>query len=100
LTVPPGDELASELYPNVAAVGAAYGDPTGKYATFLKEADSEYPMKPYFLWYQPFSDSGLVQSGGNGSGLSSKSGGYHSVWNASWLGPCVIAALMFWIGFY
>jgi hypothetical protein len=61
-------ELASELYPNVAAVGAAYGDRTGKHAVSSKE-EEDYPRKPYFLWYQLFSDSGLVQSGDNAAPL-------------------------------
>jgi hypothetical protein len=54
--------LASELYPNVAAVGATYGDPTGKYAAFLKSKDEEYVSEAYFFWDQPLSDSGLTSS--------------------------------------
>jgi len=53
-------DYAAELYPAVAAVAAHYGDPTGKYAKFLAKADATYPEQPYFFWYQPLSDSGLV----------------------------------------
>lgn len=60
MTVQPGDELASELYPNIAAVAANYGDPNGKYAAFLANADNTYPAQPYFLWDQPFTDSNLA----------------------------------------
>jgi hypothetical protein len=60
LTVQPGDELANELYPNIAAVAANYGDPNGKYAAFLASADNTYPAQPYFLWDQPFTDSNLA----------------------------------------
>lgn len=60
LTVQPGDEAANELYPNVAAVAAQYGDPDGKYAAFLANADKTYPAQAYYLWDQPFSDSNLV----------------------------------------
>jgi len=60
LTVQPGDELASELYPNIAAVGATYGDSDGKYAAFLANADNTYPAQPYYLWDQPFWDSNLA----------------------------------------
>lgn len=78
MTVPAGDEPASELYILVASIGATYGDPTGKYAAFLKNAEVTYPSEPYFLWTQPLSDSGWVASnmpatttnsnGGSGSG--------------------------------
>ncbi|KIM71448.1 hypothetical protein PILCRDRAFT_830320 [Piloderma croceum F 1598] len=60
MTVQPGDELASELYPNIAAVAANYGDPNDKYAAFLANADNTYPAQPYFLWDQPFTDSNLA----------------------------------------
>jgi hypothetical protein len=60
MTVQPGDETASELYPNVAAVAATYGDPDGKYAAFLAKADNTYPAQPYFFWDQPFTDSNLA----------------------------------------
>jgi hypothetical protein len=48
MTVQPGDETANELYPNVAAVAATYGDPDGKNAAFLANADKTYPAQPYF----------------------------------------------------
>ncbi|OCH88737.1 chondroitin AC/alginate lyase [Obba rivulosa] len=58
----PGHETASELYSNVAAVAAAYGDANGKYAAFLLQHDgSSYVEDPAFLWDQPLSDSGLVR---------------------------------------
>lgn len=60
MTVPPGADAADELYPNVAAVAATYGDPTGKYAAFLANADNQYPAQAYFLWDQPLSDSNLA----------------------------------------
>ena len=55
-----GDEAAAELYPNVAAVGAIYGDNSGNYANFLARVDEPYPADPYFLWDQPLSGSGWV----------------------------------------
>ncbi|KAF7972128.1 hypothetical protein HWV62_18852 [Athelia sp. TMB] len=60
MTVPPGADAPAELYPNLAAVAATYGDPTGKYATWLAQADDTYPQEPYFFWDQPFSDSNLA----------------------------------------
>lgn len=64
----PGKEAADELYPNVAAVGAIYGDPNGKYAGFLANAEDAYPAEPYFLWNQPLSDNGWVSRNPNYSG--------------------------------
>ncbi|KAG6834562.1 hypothetical protein H0H93_008923 [Arthromyces matolae] len=43
----------AELYPSVAAVGAEYGDPAGKYAGFLNAGDPQYAEDAYFLWNQP-----------------------------------------------
>jgi hypothetical protein len=67
MTIPPKFEAAGELFPNVADVGALYGDPTGKYARFLAERLPTYAEQPYFLWDQPFSDSGLMDSRTGGS---------------------------------
>jgi len=64
MTKEPGAEIrySGELYPNVAAVAAVYGDPGGRYAAFLKSKDARYPLEAYFLWDQPLSDSGLSSS--------------------------------------
>ena len=48
------------MYPSLAAVAANYGDPEGKYASFLAQADNSYPAEPYFLFNQYFTDSGLA----------------------------------------
>ncbi|QRW05956.1 chondroitin AC/alginate lyase [Ceratobasidium sp. AG-Ba] len=53
------DGYDAELYPNVAAVAAHYGDPDGKYAKWLAGRDQSYPGQPYFLWDQPLTNSGL-----------------------------------------
>lgn len=52
-----------ELYPNVAAVTSVYGDPSGKYAAFLKRGEPNFMAEAYILWNQPFAlneTSGLV----------------------------------------
>jgi hypothetical protein len=54
-----GDGPIDEPYSSIVAVGSKYGDPNGKYSSFLANADPQYPAQPYFLWNQPFSDSGL-----------------------------------------
>jgi len=69
-----GKEAADELYPNVAAVGAIYGDPNGKYVGFLARAEEAYPAEPYFLWNQPLSDNGWVSRNPNYGGSTQSNG--------------------------
>jgi len=47
-------EYTSELYPNIAAVAAVYGDTGNHYLNFLTRADSSFITEPYILWNQPF----------------------------------------------
>ncbi|KAJ8456365.1 hypothetical protein ONZ45_g18747 [Pleurotus djamor] len=54
------EKYAEELDPNVGAVAAVYGDPDSKYADYLKNRSPNYPAEAWFLWNQPFSDSGLA----------------------------------------
>lgn len=49
-------DYASELYPNIAAVASVYGDPDGKYATFLSQAEPQFVQEPHYLWNQPFAE--------------------------------------------
>lgn len=49
----PGDEGFDDVYPHVAAVAAAYGDPKGKYKAFLKKQLSTYETKPFWFYDQP-----------------------------------------------
>ncbi|KAF7982785.1 hypothetical protein HWV62_25691 [Athelia sp. TMB] len=60
-----GDGPIWELYPSIVATGSIYGSDhyNGTYARFLAKADNTYPSKPYFLFNQPFSNSGLAVSG-------------------------------------
>jgi hypothetical protein len=46
-------EDVSQIFPHVAAVAAAYGDPTGKYAAFLKQHVPNYATKPFWFYDQP-----------------------------------------------
>jgi len=50
MTVAPGDEDATELYPSIGAVAAVYGDAGGKYAKFLASAEQNYPARPWFFY--------------------------------------------------
>ena len=74
----PGKDAPAELYPNVAAVAAIYGDTSGKYVNFLSGVDEAYPAEPYFLWNQPLSDNGWValnpNFGGNTGSTTSTNG--------------------------
>lgn len=47
----------AELYPDVAAVAAIYGDESGRYSDFLQLGAPRYKEQPYYFWYQPRSTS-------------------------------------------
>lgn len=46
-----GEDI-SNLFPHVAAVSAAYGDPKGKYAAFLQKNDPNYKGDPFWFYDQ------------------------------------------------
>lgn len=48
------EKYVQELYPNVAAVGAVYGDADGKYVAFLEAGEPAFMGEAYILWNQPF----------------------------------------------
>ncbi|EMD41774.1 hypothetical protein CERSUDRAFT_102168 [Gelatoporia subvermispora B] len=48
----PKGEDVSDIFPHVAAVAAVYGDPKGKYATFLKNKAVNYKSQPYYFYDQ------------------------------------------------
>ncbi|RPD82674.1 chondroitin AC/alginate lyase [Lentinus tigrinus ALCF2SS1-7] len=48
----PKEEDVADIFPHVAAVAAAYGDPKGKYAAFLKKKDSNYASQPFWFYDQ------------------------------------------------
>ncbi|KAJ7071216.1 alginate lyase-domain-containing protein [Mycena amicta] len=54
MRVDPKTEDPMEIVPHVVAVAAAYGDPKGKYATFLKQLDrsSSYQSQPVWFFNQ------------------------------------------------
>ncbi|KAF8179734.1 alginate lyase-domain-containing protein [Mycena galopus ATCC 62051] len=45
--------VTAEIYPNVAAVASAYGDPDGQYTRFLNASGFAYADDATFLWDQP-----------------------------------------------
>ncbi|GJE86013.1 chondroitin AC/alginate lyase-like protein [Phanerochaete sordida] len=52
MSVNPKGEDISDIFPHVAAVAAAYGDPQGKYAAFLQKHNSNYQTQPYWFYDQ------------------------------------------------
>jgi hypothetical protein len=54
----PKGEKIDQAIPHVAAVAAAYGDPTGRYADFLKKNMKEYKSKPFWFYDQEKALSG------------------------------------------
>ncbi|KAG6872196.1 hypothetical protein C0995_012088 [Termitomyces sp. Mi166 len=66
----------AELYPSVAAVGAVYGDPEGKYSDFLAKGEPAYAEEACFLWNQPLrggeEESNAIQASGTASAEGSQ----------------------------
>ena len=55
IVVDPKSETMDDLVPHVAAVAAAYGDPQGKYRSFLERQLPGYRKKPLWFYNQPSS---------------------------------------------
>ncbi|KAG9126103.1 hypothetical protein FRC07_004872 [Ceratobasidium sp. 392] len=53
MSLDPNGEKVEEALPHVAAVAAAYGDPEGKYAWYLKNGNRNYAKKPFWFYDQP-----------------------------------------------
>ncbi|KAI5117626.1 hypothetical protein M0805_001269 [Coniferiporia weirii] len=49
----PGKEDVTDIFPHVAAVAAAYGDPDGTYTAYLKKTDKDFNVAPYYFYNQP-----------------------------------------------
>ena len=49
----PKNEDVSDIFPHVAAVAAAYGDPQGKYVAFLRQHQPDYAAQTYWYYDQP-----------------------------------------------
>jgi hypothetical protein len=56
ISVSASDEEADEdeIYPNIAAVAASYGDKSGAYLNFVKKSRPEFMKDPYMFWNQPW----------------------------------------------
>lgn len=52
MAINPKNEDITEILPHIATVAAAYGDPTGKYASFLKAKMPGYQSKPFWFYDQ------------------------------------------------
>lgn len=50
-TGPKGEDI-SDIFPHVAAVAAAYGDPKGKYAAYLQKNAASYKSQPFWFYDQ------------------------------------------------
>jgi hypothetical protein len=74
MTIPAGSEDPTELYPDMGAIAAVFGDrnpSTGTtYTSFLASAQQDYPVNPWFFWDQPLSDLGWVAANAGGPGVA------------------------------
>ena len=52
MSLDPKGEDVSDIFPHVAAVAAAYGDPNGKYKSFLQSKDNGYKSEPFWFYDQ------------------------------------------------
>ena len=48
------EKYEQEIYPNIAAVAATYGDKNGTYINFVKKYRPGFMRDPYILWNQPW----------------------------------------------
>jgi hypothetical protein len=78
MTIPAGTEDPTELYPDMGAIAAEFGDhnpSTGAtYSSFLANVQQDYPANPWFFWDQPLSDLGWVSANAGGPGAETPSG--------------------------
>ncbi|KAI1797767.1 chondroitin AC/alginate lyase [Ganoderma leucocontextum] len=52
MAIGPKNEDITDIFPHVAAVAAAYGDPQGKYSAFLRSKAKDYASQPFWLYDQ------------------------------------------------
>lgn len=52
MTVNPKGEDISDIFPHVASIAAAYGDPKGKYSAFLQKNMPDYKSQPFWFYDQ------------------------------------------------
>jgi hypothetical protein len=64
-----GEDL-SDIFPHVASVAAAYGDPKGKYSGFLQKNAKDYQSQPF--WY--YDQSAALPNSPAGKSKRSESG--------------------------
>ena len=73
----PKSENIADIFPHVAAAAAAYGDPSGKYAAFLKKHQPDYATQPFWYYDQsaavPHSPAGAAASKSKHQGRSIQS---------------------------
>ena len=48
------EKYEEEIYPNIAAVAAIYGDKNGTYLGYVKKHRPGFMRDPYMLWNQPW----------------------------------------------
>ncbi|KAJ2928935.1 hypothetical protein H1R20_g8291, partial [Candolleomyces eurysporus] len=69
ITCDPNGEDVLDLVPHVAAVSAAYGDPTGRYKSFLSKTMSNYESRPLWFYNQPSAFTKSATSGKSKRGV-------------------------------
>ena len=62
----PGKEDVDDIVPHVAAIAAAYGDPKGKYKSFLQSKASGYKSEAWYFFDQTAALPNSPAGGGKG----------------------------------
>ena len=65
------EKYEEEIYPNIAAVAATYGDNNGSYIAFVKKSRPGFMRDPYILWNQPW---GVNEFSGRSPTTSTRTG--------------------------
>lgn len=69
-----GNEDVDDIIPHVAAVAAAYGDPSGKYKSFLQSKSSGYKSEAWYFFDQTTALPHSPAAGGKGKRSGSEEG--------------------------
>jgi len=55
-------DYAHELNPTIAIIASKFGDPTGKYATYINKTEPYYTAQPYYALSSSLSDVDVLSN--------------------------------------
>ena len=102
------EKYEEEIYPNIAAVAATYGDKNGTYLNYVKKHRPGFMRDPYMLWNQPWGmnefsgkmPAPITRNTAASTGLptpNTKTSDAtimgHGIWNTTLVVACAVVAL-------